>query len=123
MNLSTLLKELRTDKGLTQSQLAEILGNTQDSISLWEKGKRLPDTQFILKLADFFEVTTDYLLGRSDELGYVTVQSSAPPLSDDEKQLIELYHKMNHQQKIRVVAYCEGLLSTSANSAKIRHTS
>ena len=38
------LKELRKEKGLTQNDLAKVLNVTQDSISLWEKNKRLPDT-------------------------------------------------------------------------------
>lgn len=115
MNISNLLKTLRTEKELSQAQLAEVLGITQDSISLWEKGKRVPDTQYVVKLADFFGVSTDYLLGRSDELGYVTVQSSptVPALADDEAQLLALFRKMDRAQKVRAVAYCEGMIGIS----------
>ena len=112
MNISGILKELRTEKGLTQGELASNLGITQDSISLWEKGKRLPDTQYIVRLSDFFGVSTDYLLGRSDDLGYVTVQSSptAPLLSNEESQLLSLFRGMTHAQKVRFIAYGEGIV-------------
>jgi transcriptional regulator with XRE-family HTH domain len=51
----------------TQDTLADILGVTQDSISLWEHDKRIPDTQYIVAMANFFDVTTDFLLGISDD--------------------------------------------------------
>lgn len=124
MNFSILLKELRREKAISQAKLAEILGLTQDSVSLWEKGKSIPATPYLIKLADFFGVSTDYLLGRSDDLGYVTVQSSptVPALVEDQKQLLDLYNRMTHQQKIRAIAYCEGLLSTAENSTASRRS-
>lgn len=63
------IKELRKEKNLTQSDLAKILNVTQDSISLWEKNKRLPDTPYIVLLAMYFGVSSDYLLGLEDETG------------------------------------------------------
>ena len=60
------LKELRTDKKLSQDQLAKATGLSQSSIAYWESGKRIPSAQAILILANFFNVTTDYLLGKSD---------------------------------------------------------
>ena len=61
-----IIKELRKEKKLTQEGLAAVLGVTQDSISLWELDKRLPDTLYIVEMAKLFEVTSDYLLGLSD---------------------------------------------------------
>lgn len=58
------LKGLRTQKKLTQKQLAEKINVTHVSISGYESGNRSPDTDTLQKLADFFQVTTDYLLGR-----------------------------------------------------------
>ncbi len=116
------LKELREEKGLTQKEVADAVGGTQSNLAKWEKEKIQPAADMIIKLADFFGVTTDYFLGRSDELGFVTVQSSptVPALADDQKQLLDLYDRMTHQQKIRAIAYCEGLLSTSGNVSASR---
>ncbi len=72
LNIGTRIKELRKDKNLTQNQLATFLNVTQDSISLWEKGKRIPDTQYVVLLAVYFDVTADYLLGLEDETGAKT---------------------------------------------------
>lgn len=61
------IRELRREMDCTQDTLADILGVTQDSISLWEHDKRIPDTQYIVAMANFFDVTTDFLLGISDD--------------------------------------------------------
>lgn len=63
MELGGILKELRKEKGLTQTQLAQILCTTQDSISLWELGKSYPDVLMLIKMSKYFGVSCDYLLG------------------------------------------------------------
>ncbi|MCL2675093.1 MAG: helix-turn-helix domain-containing protein [Firmicutes bacterium] len=60
------IKELRAEKSLTQKQLAQVVQTTADSIYSWEKGRSEPSVDFIIILAKFFEVTTDYLLGLED---------------------------------------------------------
>lgn len=60
------LKKLRQERGILQRQLAEILKITQQTISLYESNKREPDAETLSKIADFFGVTIDYLLGRTD---------------------------------------------------------
>ena len=60
------IKELRMAKGLKQSELAEITKVGQTTISNWEREDTEIDKQSLFKLADYFQVTTDYLLGKSD---------------------------------------------------------
>ena len=60
------LKELRMEKRLTQQQLATALQTTDDSIYSWEKGRSEPSIAVIRKICDFFEVSSDYLLGRTE---------------------------------------------------------
>ena len=60
------IKELRKNKGFTQIQLAEALFVDQTAISKWDKGIAFPAAEMQRKLADIFEVSIDYLLGRSD---------------------------------------------------------
>ncbi len=59
-----ILKRLRQEKGLTQSSVAEQLGVTQQAYANYESGKRQPDNTTLKKIADYFNVTVDYLLGR-----------------------------------------------------------
>ncbi|MBF0819902.1 helix-turn-helix transcriptional regulator [Streptococcus danieliae] len=60
------LKELRTEAGLTQKEIADKLKIGQNSYSNWEKGIRTPIFPTLEKLAEFFNVPTDYLLGNSN---------------------------------------------------------
>lgn len=56
----------RKNAGLTQDELASQLGISRQSITLYEKGARVPDIEVLRKFADFFDVTADYLLGITD---------------------------------------------------------
>ena len=60
------LKILRLETDMTQNQLADVLETTQRKISYWESGKIEPDLCSLWKIADFFDVSVDYLLGRKD---------------------------------------------------------
>ena len=60
------LKKLREQKRLNQTELANLLKVSNGSISKWERGDRQPDYETLEKIADTFNVTIDYLLGRSD---------------------------------------------------------
>lgn len=60
------VKELRLDKGLTQQELANSFYLNKSSISRYEKNKQIPELETLEKLSDFFEVSLDYLLGKSD---------------------------------------------------------
>lgn len=60
------IKELRISKGLTQKQLAEETRLSERGIQNYELGERVPTLQAAIALADFFDVSLDYLVGRSD---------------------------------------------------------
>lgn len=61
------LKELRTEKGIGQNFLAKELRVSNASISYWETGKQDPTAEAIFKIANYFCVSADYLLGIKDE--------------------------------------------------------
>jgi transcriptional regulator with XRE-family HTH domain len=60
------LKMLRKEAGLNQTELGKELNKTKNNISQYESGKRSPDLETLKKIADLFQTTTDYLLGRTD---------------------------------------------------------
>ena len=60
------LKELRFEKEITQMQLSKETGLSAGAIEFWETKKRIPNAMAIIILAKYFGVTTDYLLGVSD---------------------------------------------------------
>ena len=61
---SVRLKELRLKKGLTQTELGEKVGVKQSTFTNWENGKREPNFETIIKIADLLEVSVDWLFGR-----------------------------------------------------------
>ena len=60
------LRELRNSKGISQLKLAMALNTTQNTISRYETGEREPGIEELIRLADYFQVSVDYLLERTD---------------------------------------------------------
>ncbi|HAL19344.1 MAG TPA: transcriptional regulator [Ruminococcaceae bacterium] len=60
------IRNFREDRDLTQKQVAEMLGMSQTGYSKYETGENDIPTQILIKLADYYNTTTDYLLGRTD---------------------------------------------------------
>lgn len=60
------LRDLREDNDLYQKEIADILGITREQYQLYESGKREIKLNLLIKLADFYKVSTDYILGRTD---------------------------------------------------------
>ncbi|MBQ2959876.1 MAG: helix-turn-helix transcriptional regulator [Oscillospiraceae bacterium] len=61
------LRDLREDRDLTQKQLAEMLGMSQTGYSKYETGENDIPTAILIKLADYYDTTTDYILGRTNK--------------------------------------------------------
>ncbi len=99
MDFSDILRDLRKEKQLTQKELAAYLGLTANSVCEWENKRSEPSMAAIIKMCSIFEVSTDYLLGRSDDLGNVTVQSSSPALPQDERELLKLFRVLPPEYK------------------------
>lgn len=59
-----ILRELRIERRLSQRQLGEVFGVCNQTVSFWESGSREPDLDTLCKIADFFEVSCDFLLDR-----------------------------------------------------------
>lgn len=85
------LRELRKEKGLTTTELGEIIGCSNPTITNYERGYRKPDPETLLKLADYFGVSVDYLLGRDEALGVQMKPAAESELTATEQELLTLY--------------------------------
>lgn len=85
------LKKLRTEKGNTQQEIAEYLGIARGTYAHYEINKRRPDYEIIQKLADYFNVSVDYLLGRE------TPQATSSPDEPSPQELEEILRNSNVQ--------------------------
>ena len=96
MNIGNKIKELRAEHNLTQKELADALKVSKACISMIEIGKNDPTANTLLKYADFFQCSTDYLLGREDNRGVIHIYPQTDKLdslSADEQKLIDLIRK------------------------------
>lgn len=101
------LKKLRTQKGLSQQEFASIIHSAQNTVSQWESGKRDADSKTIQEIADYFNVSVDYLLGRDtkptldEQLDGVdfALYGEIHDLTDDEKKDILSYIKFKKSQR------------------------
>lgn len=79
------IKALRLKANLTQKQIAEKLGISISYYSQWEVGKRTPASKNLQKLADIYDVSTDYLLGKTDQVKKST-------FDEDLEKSLESFH-------------------------------
>lgn len=90
------LRKLRIGKGLSQQQLADVIGTSQQSINKYENHNIEPDISTLIKLADYFQTTVDYLIGH-------TIAMSGPPieleLNKEEADLISNYRQLTKDEK------------------------
>ena len=66
VNIGKRIREIRLESGLSQQKFGAILSVSQDTVSLWEKGKSVPTTEFLILIARKFSVSTDYILCLTD---------------------------------------------------------
>lgn len=102
------LKRLRTKKGLTSEELCSKIGIKGGSYRNYERNDRKPDYDTLVKLADFYGVTTDYLLGRptaqppTDALEQLFTEKSFSAL---EEELLRKYMELPHEARQAVVRF------------------
>lgn len=98
------IKQLRKKKGISQSELAEVIGVKNNTVSTWERGTRKPDFEALNLLSDYFEVSFEYILGSSDkeetrvkptqdELDQLALSALADELYDNVKKYCRLSTK------------------------------
>ena len=98
------LQELRKEKKMTQEELAKFLNLSTTGYCYYEQGKREPSIDILCKLADLYNVSLDYLVGRNrvDDIGYLTPEQIST---------IKLIKKLNHENLLmltgRVLAMLE----------------
>ena len=108
------LKELREEKNLTQWDVANGIQTSQRNIGRWENGEVIPSADVVVKLADYFEVSADYLLGRTDDLGNIVVQSGSDfATSPAEQRLVLDFRRLPPDTQSYVIGIVKNLAAAS----------
>lgn len=92
------IKNLRTEKGLYQRELAELLKTSNSTICDWERGRCEPSIEDLIKLSNIFNCSVDYLIGNEDDFGIINY-SAENSLSYEENRLIEIYRTLSDRDK------------------------
>lgn len=87
------IKQLRKEKGLTQTELARALGISGATVAMWETGKRRPSFEMMEKLTDFFDKNLGYLIGDSDD-------DVSPTPTEEQVNLMGLWQVQEEYQDI-----------------------
>lgn len=104
MNIGENLKQLRISLGKTQTEIAKMGGFNQGIYANWETNRFIPGAESLIKLAECFGCSVDYILGRENEDGTIII-NNAP-----KSKIEEMYEKLNRQNQIMVLGYITALL-------------
>ena len=108
------IRKLRESRNMTQTELSEILGmKTYTTVSKWEKNENFPKGKDLKKLAEIFNVTSDYLLGLSDtKLGKITTQNEHP-------EILTIYNQLEEPKQEKVLSYAKDQLEEQESANNI----
>lgn len=118
MNFAERLKELRNEHQCTQRQLAIFLGLTANCVCEWENKRSEPSLNSIYKIAEYFGVSTDYLLGLEDDFGVKVVVPLGDHYSPEERQLVEDFRKLTRLKQELIKGNIKAMLPTETESAQ-----
>ena len=105
-------RSIRNEKGFTQSEMAEFLDCSQQTINVWESGQHTPKITMLVKIADSFGVSVDWLLGRKEPIRLIT------EIQQEEKTIVELYRKLNNEGRTEAEKMLNLLLLNPAYKEK-----
>lgn len=110
MDFARRLRELRTQRELSQAELARKLGVSKSRISMYELGSREPDFETLELIADFFNVDMDYLLGKENVSTYILTPEKkeiVDVISDDGDLLMLMLKAKNKDYRKRLLKWIE----------------
>lgn len=100
------LKKLRKERGISQQELADVLGVSQQSVCKYENGQAEPDLDMIVNIADYFYTSVDYLIGHLDDQNVQTVDM----LTDTEKHHISMFRRLSRASQLSINAIVSDIL-------------
>ena len=106
------LRTLRKEAKLSQTEVAEKLGLGYYTLGKWEQGRAEPSADDLVRLADFFEVSTDFLLGRADDIGNIS-----PAIPAREQQLLADFRSLAPALQEMLLATIETWKGSKANAS------
>ena len=112
MNIGANLKQLRISIGKTQEEICKLCGFKQGNYTGWETNKYIPNAENLIRLADCFGCSVDYILGRESEDGTIIIENNnQPTLTTKEKTLLNYFRQMNEDTKDISIGILKGIIN------------
>ncbi|MDR1705865.1 MAG: helix-turn-helix domain-containing protein [Clostridiales bacterium] len=99
------IKDLREEKNMTQLRLSVELEVSQETVSAYEIGKHYPSAKSLMRMAELFDASMDYIMGLSPVRRII----SESALPDDEARLLSLYRKLDRTGREKAHSYLHGM--------------
>lgn len=112
-------KEARKSAGLTQKEVATVVGVNQNTYSYWENGKTKIDSESLAKLSELFGVTTDFLLDKAPCKTTVDSVNDKPAVRSDEEKLLGVYNSLDQESKTQLMSVAYLIMSKSLETQGI----
>ncbi len=109
IDISRKIKDLRLERKLKQKDVASAINIATNTLSQFENNKGRPSLEVLTLLADFFECSVDYLIGREDDFGNVTVAGNGAELSEREKELLKNFDRLSIFEQESILVQVEAL--------------
>lgn len=103
------LSKLRISRGLSQKALEEIFKYSQQTISGYETGNSEPNIETMIKFADFFHTTIDYLVGRT-EVPYPYLEAEKYAINEEEASLIRAFRRIRKEDRDALTQIAKALM-------------
>lgn len=115
-DFAKVFKQLRKERDLSQSMLADRLGLSKSAVNMYERGDRRPDFETLERIADFFNVDMNFLLGTTDKIARLSGDQTDPvsgafvEATAEELELLKAYRHAGEETKaaVRAVLHLEG---------------
>ena len=104
------LKKLRTETGISQRQLGEKIGVSQQSINKYENHEIEPDIHTLIQMADFFQTSMDYLVGHTN-VRHIIEDRSTFDLNAEEASFIDNYRKLSKAERDSLLLVTENYIA------------
>ena len=112
ISIADRLRELRAERKLNQDEVAEACGISRIALARYETGARAPRSEYVARLADFYGVTVDYLMGRD------TPEAPPPPPQQEKDPIFAAFSKLNPENRSLVEQMARKLLESQQNNSE-----
>lgn len=100
MNFAERLDELMAEKKMNSLRLSKEIGGSDRVIGAWRKGEYEPKLESLIRLAEFFDVSLDYLAGRSDVREMSIKKEPAPEISENGQEVLKIYNRLPEREQL-----------------------